>query len=162
MDRAAVCRIALGHRPARRLLVVRPIPLAIYSDLIDPLTSGRSWTLYYGKSTAMRYLDAILTFHVDTIYACQDKKDDVKAGVKSTALLFGSRIRFILAGFAALMVLSLVVAGVLNSQGLPFHVLSIGGAVLHMARQIKSVNLDDTRSCLVAVSRFAHSLSYLS
>ena len=29
--------------------------------------------------------------HIDTIYACQDRRDDVKVGVKSTARLFGSR-----------------------------------------------------------------------
>lgn len=109
----------------------------------------------------MQLAGSILTLLVDTIYACQDKKDDVKAGVKSTALLFGSRIRLILAGFAALTVLSLGAAGVLNDQGLPFYVLSIGGAVLHMAWQLKSVDLDDTRSCLIAVRACASALSSL-
>lgn len=33
------------------------------------------------------------TLGYDTIYACQDKEDDALAGVKSTALLFGTRAR---------------------------------------------------------------------
>ena len=36
----------------------------------------------------------------DTIYAHQDKLDDVGAGVKSTALLFGHKTRPWLSGFA--------------------------------------------------------------
>lgn len=45
--------------------------------------SGVCWTLVY-----------------DTIYAHQDKADDVAAGVKSTALLFASYNRLIMSGFA--------------------------------------------------------------
>ena len=44
---------------------------------------GICWTLVY-----------------DTIYAHQDKTDDVTAGVKSTALLFGEQTRPWLSGFA--------------------------------------------------------------
>ncbi len=40
---------------------------------------------------------AFFTFGYDTIYACQDKKDDVAAGVKSSALALGSKVRFALA-----------------------------------------------------------------
>ncbi|OBZ76354.1 4-hydroxybenzoate polyprenyltransferase, mitochondrial [Grifola frondosa] len=32
------------------------------------------------------------TIHYDTIYACQDLRDDIKAGVRSTAVLFGSAL----------------------------------------------------------------------
>lgn len=45
--------------------------------------SGVCWTLVY-----------------DTIYAHQDKSDDVAAGVKSTALLFASHNRLIMSAFA--------------------------------------------------------------
>lgn len=54
-----------------------PIVLPLYCG-------GVCWTLVY-----------------DTIYAHQDKLDDVKAGVKSTALLFGEQTRPWLSGFAA-------------------------------------------------------------
>ena len=54
-----------------------PVVLPLYAG-------GVCWTLVY-----------------DTIYAHQDKLDDVRAGVKSTALLFGQHTRPWLSGFAA-------------------------------------------------------------
>ncbi|KAI0058247.1 4-hydroxybenzoate polyprenyl transferase [Artomyces pyxidatus] len=91
------------------------------------------WTLYY-----------------DTIYACQDKRDDVKAGVKSTALLFGQHIKLVLAGFASLLVACLATAGYLNHQGAPFFLLGAGGAALHLFSQLRFVDVDNVKSCLVA------------
>ncbi|PWZ00815.1 4-hydroxybenzoate polyprenyl transferase [Testicularia cyperi] len=53
--------------------------------VVLPLYAGSIfWTLVY-----------------DTIYAHQDKTDDVKAGVKSTALLFGEKTRPVLSTFSA-------------------------------------------------------------
>ncbi|KAI0056634.1 UbiA prenyltransferase [Artomyces pyxidatus] len=95
-----------------------------------------SWTLYY-----------------DTIYACQDKRDDVKAGVKSTALLFGGRIRSVLSGFALLFVACFAAAGYLNGQGTPFYLLGVGGAAIHLFRQLHGVDLDDVKSCLIAFEK---------
>ncbi|KAI0068102.1 4-hydroxybenzoate polyprenyl transferase [Artomyces pyxidatus] len=92
-----------------------------------------AWTLYY-----------------DTIYACQDKRDDVKAGVKSTALLFGEHIKLVLVGFASLLVACLATAGYLNHQGAPFFLLGVGGAALHLFLQLYSVDVDDVKSCLIA------------
>lgn len=62
----------------------------------------------------------------DTIYACQDKRDDVKAGVKSTALLFGAHVKKILAVFAMSFVTCLAVAGALNNQGVPYLLSPLG------------------------------------
>ena len=42
-----------------------------------------------------------LTLVYDTIYAHQDKDDDIVVGIKSTALLFGDNTKLWLAGFAA-------------------------------------------------------------
>lgn len=44
------------------------------------------------------------TMVYDTIYAHQDKTDDVRVGVKSTALLFGERTPLVLNGFSAVTV----------------------------------------------------------
>ncbi|KAF3341230.1 4-hydroxybenzoate polyprenyltransferase [Carex littledalei] len=56
--------------------------------------AGICWTLVY-----------------DTIYAHLDKDDDAKAGVKSTALLFGDSTRTWLLGFASICIGSLMFAG---------------------------------------------------
>ncbi|KAH8998234.1 4-hydroxybenzoate polyprenyl transferase [Lactarius hatsudake] len=89
------------------------------------------WTLYY-----------------DTIYACQDKRDDVQAGVKSTALLFGAHVKKILAVFAGLLVTCLAAAGALNNQGIPYFILTVGGASAHLTIQLRNLDVNDPKSCL--------------
>ncbi|KAJ8595123.1 UbiA prenyltransferase [Rhizopogon salebrosus TDB-379] len=60
----------------------------------------------------------------DTIYACQDKKDDEKAGVKSMAVRLGEGLRPALSLFDVAFFGCLLRAGYLNGQHLPFYVLS--------------------------------------
>jgi 4-hydroxybenzoate polyprenyltransferase len=47
----------------------------------------------------------------DTFYAMVDREDDLKLGVKSTAILFGDMDLFVIAGLQGLMLLSLVLVG---------------------------------------------------
>ena len=91
--------------------------------------AGVSWTLIY-----------------DTIYAHQDKYDDVIVGVKSTALKFGNDTKYWLSGFTSAMLSSLILSGVMCDQTLPFYV-SIGGIGTHIIHQIATVNLDDKEDC---------------
>jgi len=44
-------------------------------------------------------------------HALQDKKDDFKAGVKSTAITFGDNTKYWLSGFGAACVSSLALTG---------------------------------------------------
>lgn len=83
----------------------------------------------------------------DTIYAHQDKSDDIHAGVKSTALLFGERTLPILSVFSASFVGLLAYAGVLASCSAPFYLLSVGGTAAHLGWQLKNVNFDSRESC---------------
>ncbi|KAK9767294.1 4-hydroxybenzoate polyprenyltransferase, mitochondrial [Basidiobolus ranarum] len=91
--------------------------------------SGVYWTLFY-----------------DTIYAHQDKKDDIQVGIKSTALRFGAQTPEWLTGFAVSSVGLLGLAGYMNGHGLPFY-MGLSAAAAHYAWQLKTVNYDDTRSC---------------
>ena len=47
----------------------------------------------------------------DTFYAMVDRKDDIKVGAKSTAILFGDADLFVIAGLQVLMLLGLVLVG---------------------------------------------------
>ncbi|MDR9498756.1 MAG: 4-hydroxybenzoate octaprenyltransferase [Hydrogenovibrio sp.] len=47
----------------------------------------------------------------DTAYAISDKPDDLKLGIKSTAILFGEAVRPIVFGFQLLMLVGLVAVG---------------------------------------------------
>jgi len=97
--------------------------------------------------TALFLSQICWTILVDTIYACQDRKDDAVAGIKSTAVLFGRHIREILALIAALQVASLTVAGVTNKQGPSYFALTVGGTAVSLAYQLYIVDFDHAESC---------------
>jgi len=87
------------------------------------------------------------TLGYDTIYAHQDKEDDVLIGVKSTALRLGAAtprwISVFYAGALALIALS----GWLAGEGLGFFLLLPLGAA-HMVWQVRGLKLDDSADCL--------------
>jgi 4-hydroxybenzoate polyprenyltransferase len=84
---------------------------------------------------------------LDTIYACQDIKDDVKVGVRSTAILFGSWILPLLISCAVVFVAMLAAAGCLNAQGYPYFLISVGGTAAHLVWQFMTVDLEVPSSC---------------
>jgi hypothetical protein len=93
-------------------------------------------------------------FLSDTIYACQDKRDDVKIGIKSTALLFGDNIKPILTTFASALIVSLWVAGQMNNMGIYYKLISVGGGALYLATDMLTVDLDSPKSCWASVWLF--------
>jgi 4-hydroxybenzoate polyprenyltransferase len=63
----------------------------------------------------------------DTMYALVDIDDDLKIGVKSTAILFGKRVREIMAGLQLLIIGLLISVGILENLSWPYF-LGIAGA----------------------------------
>jgi len=53
----------------------------------------------------------------DTFYAMVDREDDIKVGVKSTAILFGDVDLFVIAGLQSLMLLGLIFVGLRATLG---------------------------------------------
>lgn len=53
----------------------------------------------------------------DTMYAMVDKDDDLKIGVKSTAILFGDKDREIIAGLQVVILMLLVIVGRFEQMG---------------------------------------------
>ncbi|CAK5284701.1 unnamed protein product [Mycena citricolor] len=96
------------------------------------------------------------TMLYDTVYACQDLKDDVKVGVRSTALLFGTWIRPLLVSCGVLFVVMLACAGVLNAQGPMFFLVSVGGTCVHLLWQYSTVDLGVPKSCWLNFTRNGH------
>ncbi|CDP12395.1 unnamed protein product [Coffea canephora] len=92
--------------------------------------SGVFWTLVY-----------------DTIYAHQDKDDDLKVGVKSTALRFGDSTKEWLTGFGLACIGSLALSG-LNAEiaGWPYYAF-LAAASSHLAWQIRTVDLSCRADC---------------
>ncbi|GAA94155.1 uncharacterized protein L969DRAFT_93537 [Mixia osmundae IAM 14324] len=88
------------------------------------------------------------TIFYDTIYAHQDKVDDVQAGVKSTALLFGDQHgQKILACFATVVPAMLALSGYMNDQTATFYAISCGGAAAHLAWQLKGLDTSNRANC---------------
>ncbi|MBO0765378.1 MAG: 4-hydroxybenzoate octaprenyltransferase [Hyphomicrobiaceae bacterium] len=94
------------------------------------------------------YLGSVLwTIGYDTIYAHQDKEDDILVGVKSTALKFGAATQRWLAAFYAGAVVVWGAAGLLaGAHGCFLLVLALLAAQL--AWQIATLDIDDPANCL--------------
>ncbi|WP_070885834.1 4-hydroxybenzoate octaprenyltransferase [Pseudomonas argentinensis] len=65
--------------------------------------------------------NVIWTVAYDTYYAMADREDDLKIGVKSTAILFGDADRVIILGLQGMALLCLLLAGARFELGLYFH-----------------------------------------
>ena len=68
----------------------------------------------------------------DTFYAMVDRDDDIKVGVKSTAILFGDADLFVIGGLQGLMLVSLLFVGQMAELGFWYYA-SVGLAGLLMA-----------------------------
>ncbi|WJZ80242.1 hypothetical protein VitviT2T_000176 [Vitis vinifera] len=98
--------------------------------IVFPLyISGVCWTLVY-----------------DTIYAHQDKEDDLKVGVKSTALRFGDSTKEWLSGFGIACISSLALSGFNADLGWPYYV-ALMAASGHLTWQIWTVDLSCRADC---------------
>ncbi|VDM46494.1 unnamed protein product [Toxocara canis] len=96
---------------------------------------------------ASLYASAIVwTLIYDTAYAHQDKADDIVAGVKSTALLFGDSTKYWLTGFATLMVSGLTVTGALVGQTWPYYCM-LGATAAQLSWQIGTLKIDEPDDC---------------
>jgi 4-hydroxybenzoate polyprenyltransferase len=84
----------------------------------------------------------------DTIYAHQDREDDLMIGIKSTALLFRERTRPMLAVFYSGAVVLIGLAGWMAGGGLIFSIGVIAFA-LHLAWQVIRLDVDDPAHCLM-------------
>jgi len=98
-------------------------PLLLYG-------AGIAWTLGY-----------------DTIYAHQDKADDARIGVRSSALALGARTGVWLNGFY-LSALALLVLAAMAAGGGVVGMLITAAAGAHLAWQLRVLDTNDPASCL--------------
>jgi 4-hydroxybenzoate polyprenyltransferase len=88
------------------------------SPVVIPLyVSGIAWTLFY-----------------DTIYALQDIRDDVRTGVKSTAVWFGEEgVKSFLVGAVGVYTVGAVVTGFVSGMGGFYWLVGVGTSSVHMS-----------------------------
>ncbi len=87
------------------------------------------------------------TLGYDTIYAHQDKADDIKAGVKSTALLFLQSSKKWIAAFYALAIFFWLCTGIILGKGSAYYV-GLFLVALHFVWQMCTLNIDDAANCM--------------
>ncbi|OAD61444.1 4-hydroxybenzoate polyprenyltransferase, mitochondrial [Eufriesea mexicana] len=86
------------------------------------------------------------TLLYDTIYAHQDKVDDVIIGIKSTAIKFGDKTKTYLSGFSAIMITGLIASGILTTQTWPYYT-AVGLVGTHLTNQIYGLNINNSTDC---------------
>jgi len=87
------------------------IPMS-FSAQIDTIPSV-AWVMYLAV--------ALWAVVYDTMYAMVDKEDDLKIGVKSTAILFGNKEREIIAILQLIILVLLVIIGQMQDLGLAYY-----------------------------------------
>eukprot|EP01080_Neovahlkampfia_damariscottae_P000678 gene678-8179_t len=113
-----------------------------------------NWGAFIGYSSVMGYCDWYVTVPMyiagiawtiiyDTIYAHQDKKDDVNVGIKSTALLFGDKTKEYLTAFSAVFGSMMCLSGYYAEMGFGFYGF-IFLTTFNLLRQIRTTNYEDT------------------
>jgi 4-hydroxybenzoate polyprenyltransferase len=109
------------------------------------------WTAVTGSLAwppALLYLGGICwTIGYDTIYAHQDKEDDARIGVKSSALALGENTRPWLFGFYGAALALWAASGGFIALGAGF-LICVALAGIQLGWQAASVNINDPADCL--------------
>jgi 4-hydroxybenzoate polyprenyltransferase len=84
-----------------------------------------AWTAALGELTLTPILILMANLFwacgYDTIYAMMDMEDDIKVGVKSTAVFFGSKSHLAIGGFFTLVIFFLLLVGQKTNMGVPYY-----------------------------------------
>ncbi|OQR70775.1 4-hydroxybenzoate polyprenyltransferase [Tropilaelaps mercedesae] len=114
--------VLLGFSAVQGINMVWPAALPMY-------LAAFSWTVIY-----------------DTIYAHQDKKDDLVVGIKSTALRFGTRTPIWLSAFTATMTTGLIGTGFAEGMGWPYFI-AVAVSMAILVKQVATLKIDDPADC---------------
>lgn len=109
------------------------------------------WAAEFGeidRPALLLYAGSILwVIGYDTLYAHQDKEDDAIVGVRSTARLFGDKTVYWLVGLYSVALILFAWAFALAEVPMPA-LAGLLAAGAHMARQVKSLDINDPDQCL--------------
>lgn len=100
-----------------------PMAYAAVTNSLPPI----AWLLFLGN--------VLWSVIYDTQYAMVDRKDDLKIGVKSTAILFGERDKRIIGYLQLALLLVLVVVGLLAGRGWIYYLGLFAAAWLALYQQ---------------------------
>jgi 4-hydroxybenzoate polyprenyltransferase len=98
-----------------------------------------AWAAEAGEVTKLAWLlftaNVLWTVAYDTFYAMVDRDDDIRIGIKSTAILFGEADRAVIATLQALVVLILILVGQQAELGIFYYLGLVTMACLFVFQQ---------------------------
>lgn len=98
-----------------------------------------AWAAEAGEVSRLAWLlftaNLLWTVAYDTLYAMVDRDDDIKIGIKSTAVLFGDADRAIIGMLQGLVVLILILVGNQAELGVFYYLGLVGMAALFVYQQ---------------------------
>lgn len=98
-----------------------------------------AWAAQTGEVPQLAWLlfvaNVLWTVAYDTLYAMVDRDDDLRIGIKSTAILFGDADRAIIAMLQVLVVLVLIMVGHRAGLGVAYYLGLVGMASLFVYQQ---------------------------
>ncbi|CAD2218905.1 4-hydroxybenzoate hexaprenyltransferase [Angomonas deanei] len=161
---AAAGFIAINLSPAALTACLAITPVWIMYPFMKRITYAPqfflglcfNWGIFVGYAAVLGRVDLAVTLPIycsavlwtilyDTIYAYQDRRDDLKCGVKSTAIWVGDR-KYILQAMVPIAVLGMIMSGVTAPQTLPFYVGMIFSSI-YLYVIVDDVNIYDAWSC---------------
>ena len=132
------------------LLITATYPLLKRITNLPQLGLGFAWALvvpmaFTAENTPITFEIGYLFLAIivwalifDTYYALVDMEDDLKIGVKSTAILFGEQVFTILICFKFLMMMFLILVGFSFQLGIPYYTALTLVAVIFVMQGIKA------------------------
>ncbi|KAF2216340.1 hypothetical protein CERZMDRAFT_33150 [Cercospora zeae-maydis SCOH1-5] len=123
-----------------------PVFLCAAALKADPLLEPATEGLRKG-SLCLYSANTLWTIIFDTIYAHQDIKDDIKAGVKSLAVRLGDQTKLWLGVLSGVQVGLLLAAGSFCGLSWVYYVVGCGGSALSLFGTLWYVKLGDPASC---------------
>jgi len=111
-----------------------------------------SWTTVCGPLNAKVIIPLMgslwaWTMFYDTIYACQDRKDDIRLGIGSSAIAIGKFLPGFLTMCAVVFISLLALSVHTNGHGIRFSSLLVLCTTAEMIWQIQSINPLDPTTC---------------
>ncbi|WP_333023492.1 4-hydroxybenzoate octaprenyltransferase [Wolbachia endosymbiont of Pentidionis agamae] len=120
------------------------------------LIGGTAVKEHFSLEFIIFYIGCIFwTLAYDTIYAHQDKKDDAKIGLKSTALYFGNSTKSWLKRFYLISLMMWLCSGILASLNNVFYIsFLIVGYIFYY--QHKKLDYNDRNQCMSAFKNHSY------
>ena len=84
---------------------------------------------------------------VDTVYAHQDLQDDIKAGLKSTAILWQERTKVVLSVLSIAKVTLLALGGIFMNLHAIYYTVTVGGTAIVLGMMVWMVDLRNAENC---------------